>query len=175
MITTSDSGGCAGFSYRFALGEPESSTVYVRYRVENTSEEPREATLYLAVRPLQVNPPWQHGGIAAIRTIAVEGTDANASVRINGREFVQSLTPITAAGAAAFGDHGETEITGAIAAGQLPATRAASDDDGLASAALAYRVDVPPHGTRDVVLAFPLVSEHVDFSLPSPPAAPAAA
>ncbi len=47
----------------FAAGDTADSRVYVRYRVTPTTR-PARATLYLAIRPFQVNPPWQSVGMS---------------------------------------------------------------------------------------------------------------
>ena len=43
----------------FAAGEPGRSSLWLRYRVSNTSAEPLQGRLFLALRPFRVNPPWQ--------------------------------------------------------------------------------------------------------------------
>ena len=43
------------------------------HRVTNTSAATRKGALALAVRPVQIDPYWQHGGHAAINAIAVDG------------------------------------------------------------------------------------------------------
>jgi hypothetical protein len=57
----------------FAFGETGASVLAGRYTITNTSTKPEKGTLLLAVRPLQVNPPWQDlktsGGYAAIDAI----------------------------------------------------------------------------------------------------------
>lgn len=144
-----------------------------RYRVRNRGSAPVKGNLALIVRPLQVNPPWQHGGIAAIRSIDIEGSAAQTRVKLNGRLFAESLTPVDARAAAGFGKYGESELTGAVVAGKLPDALSASDSEGLATGVLQYRVELKPGEQRDVVLAFPLGNEHVDFTAASlPPASP---
>ncbi len=44
-------------------------TTLVLYKLHNQSDETQAVSLLLAVRPLQINPPWQHGGFASIRRI----------------------------------------------------------------------------------------------------------
>ena len=44
----------------------------VEHRIVNRSARRRSIALVLAVRPVQINPYWQHGGHAAINAIAVE-------------------------------------------------------------------------------------------------------
>ncbi|MEA2626109.1 MAG: hypothetical protein QOD06_2154, partial [Candidatus Binatota bacterium] len=58
----------------FAAGEAGASTLYARYRVESRSEVAQRVTLYLAVRPFQVVPPWQSlnmaGGVSPISELS---------------------------------------------------------------------------------------------------------
>lgn len=155
-------------SETFAITRGGQPVTFVRHRLRNTGSTPVAGTLTLAVRPMQMNPPWQNGGLSPIRKVAIEGQ----AVRINGRPLLQSLTPIDAAGAAPFGPEGSSEITTAIASGTLPAAQHADDADGLAAAALAYRVQLAPGASRSVVLAFPLgtAATAADGSLPDAPA-----
>lgn len=137
----------------FALGDPEASTVYARYRVTNRSAQPREATLFLALRPFQVNPPWQflnvQGGVASVRRIEFDGT----TVRVNGARAVQPLTPGARFGATAF-DSGE--IGEHLASGRLPDRQAVTDPHGFASGALGYPLRLGPGGEAEVLIAIPL-------------------
>jgi len=145
----------------------------VRYRVENTGATAAAGTLSLLLRPIQVNPPWQHGGVSPIRNIALEGTQNATDVRVNGRVLVSALTPLDARGAAGFGVHGEDEPTAAIANGKVPAAMQADDAEGLASAVLAYDVKLAPGAHRDIVVAFPLGTVARDARSGKLPSAPA--
>jgi hypothetical protein len=145
----------------------------VRYRVANSSQSRVAGQLALVVRPIQVNPPWQHGGVSPINRIAIEGEPAQTSIRIDGRVFAHSLSTVDARGAAPFGTHGETELTRNVAAGTVPAQLTAQDPDGLAAALLSYRVELVPGAHRDVVLAFPLGNEPIDVLEKKLPASPA--
>lgn len=140
----------------FAVEQDGQPVTLVRYRIANRGTQPVDGLLSLLLRPLQVNPPWQHGGASAIREVAIEGTPARTDVRVDGRVLLSSLTPVDARGAAPFGRHGETEITAHAAAGTVPDALQARDADGLAAAVLAYRVQLPPGKERDVVIALPL-------------------
>ena len=128
---------------------------FVRYRLRNDGARARVATLFLAVRPFQVNPPWQQvgfsGGVAPIARI---GRDGN-TVRVNGEAGLVSLTPPSGFGATPF-DAGD--IAEHLRAGVLPAGAGAEDTTGFASAAFAYAIDLPPRGEREVRLAVPLRS-----------------
>ncbi len=151
-------------------GQPVS---LVRHRVTNTGSQSVTGQLSVLVRPMQLNPPWQNGGFSPIRTIAIEGTSAQTSIRVNDRTLLHSLTPTDARGAAPFGEHGETEITRFAASGTAPPQLIASDSEGLAAALLSYRVALQPGEHRDVVIVLPLGTQRIDATaslLPEPPA-----
>ena len=143
-------------SEAIAADQAPGPVTFVRHRLVNTGASRVDGQLAIVVRPMQVNPPWQHGGVSPIRTVKIEGTRARSTVNVNGRTFLTSLTPAIARGAAPFGLHGEAEITRYLADGQVPNGLSARDDDGLAAAALIYDVHLEPGAQSDVVLAFPL-------------------
>ncbi|MBK8753771.1 MAG: discoidin domain-containing protein [Candidatus Competibacteraceae bacterium] len=137
----------------FATGNPGESALYARYRLENLSTDPRHVTLYLAVRPFQVNPPWQSlnmsGGVAPIHDLQY----ADRTIWVNRRS--KAITVLTAPDrfrAATFDQGG---ITGTLAAGELPERTEVSDDFGYASGALEYGWDLKPGEAREVFLRIP--------------------
>ena len=133
-----------------AAGEPGGSSLLVRYTLENRSARRRDGKLFVAMRPFQVNPPWQTftivGGAARIDTISYDGV-----VHCNGVAVVP-LTRPAAFGAAEF-DAGQ--ITEYLRRGTVPAAQTVRDHFGYASAALQYDFDLPPGGIAHVVLAVP--------------------
>jgi hypothetical protein len=140
-----------------AFAHPDTAIpeVLARYRLRNDGARARVATLYLAARPFQVNPPWQQvgfsGGVVPVTRIARDGK----AVRVNGEVGLVSLTPPSAFGATPF-DAGD--VVEYLRAGVLPAAASAEDSAGFASAALAYAIDLPPRGEREVRLVVPLRS-----------------
>ncbi|HYW12794.1 MAG TPA: discoidin domain-containing protein, partial [Longimicrobium sp.] len=134
-------------------GEPGRSTVYARYRIENPSDHPREATLFLAVRPLQVNPPWQflnvQGGVARVRDIAFNDT----TLVVDGVPVLTAIGDRHRFGAAPF-DAGD--VVDFLRQGRLPQAKRVTDPRGFASAALAYPLRIPAGGSREVLIAIPL-------------------
>lgn len=152
-------------SEAIAVEEHSGPVTLVRHRLENTGKSVIDGEFAIIVRPMQVNPPWQHGGLSPIRTAVIEGTVARPSVIVNGKRLLTSLTPAAAAGVAPFGEYGERELTQLVADGRAPRAASARDAAGLAAAALIYRVHLKPGARRDVVLAFPLGG-------PAPPGAP---
>ncbi|MDZ5815271.1 discoidin domain-containing protein [Stenotrophomonas maltophilia] len=155
-------------SEAFAIERDGQPVTLLRHRLHNSGTTTINGTLTLVVRPMQMNPPWQNGGLSPIRDVSVE----RQAVRVNGRTLLHSLTPVTASGAAPFGAEGATEITAAIAAGTLPSTQQARDDQGLAAAALSYRVSLPPGASDAVVVAFPLGTAAADANGALPDAPP---
>src|SRR5262249_33747765 len=61
----------------FAAREPARATLYARYRLENRGDHGEPVQLFLAIRPFQVNPPWQTlnttGGVTHIQDIRFDG------------------------------------------------------------------------------------------------------
>jgi hypothetical protein len=53
----------------FAAGSPGKSTTYVSYEVRNTGSGILTGQLHLAIRPFEVNPPWQWGGLHRVPEI----------------------------------------------------------------------------------------------------------
>jgi hypothetical protein len=138
----------------FAAGPVDSSVLYARYRVTNNSRSYKKLTLYLAVRPLQVNPPWQFlnlpGGVARVDSISFQGS----SVRVTGNKFVRSLASVSGFGAVTFADG---NIVDWLRLGKVPAPLSVTDPTGHASAAFAYQLELGPHATSSPLdLAVPL-------------------
>ena len=136
-----------------AAGTTGHSALVVRYRLRNRSNEPRIDTLYLALRPFQVDPPTQFlnapGGVAPIRDLALDGR----VVRANGDRGIESLNTPDEFGAAAF-DQGD--VVEYLRAGRVPPAVRMPDPFGHASGALAYVLAVEPGGIRDVSILVPL-------------------
>jgi len=135
------------------LGGRDSSIAYLQYRLANTGRRRQAMRLYLAIRPFQVNPPWQFlntpGGVATIRQLAADGQ----VVRVNGEMGAMSLTPPNGFGAATF-DQGN--IVDFLRDGSLPSVSSVQDPFGQASGALAYTADVDSGAAVVVELALPL-------------------
>ncbi|MGH7621656.1 MAG: discoidin domain-containing protein, partial [Gemmatimonadaceae bacterium] len=136
----------------FAAGSPDSSTLYARYRITNTGRAAASPTLYLAVRPFQVNPSWQflatQGGAAPIAHVAWE----DSLLRVNDSLTIVPLTAPSAAGASTF-DAGN--IVDALRTGTIPTAREVRDATESASAAMAYPLAIPAGSSRDVWLSIP--------------------
>ncbi len=138
----------------FAAGAPGTGTLYATYRVANMGSAPRRVRLYLAVRPFQVNPPWQFlntaGGVGDVHALTYHGR----AVRVNGRTAVVALDSPAGFGAATF-DQGEV-VSDYLRRGVLPRRGTVSDSAGHAAGALSYTLSLPPGDAREIAVAVPL-------------------
>jgi hypothetical protein len=160
-------------SEAFAMEQSGQPVTLLRHRLQNTAKRRIDGELLLLLRPSQIAPPWQYAGGSPIYDVALEGSASDTVVRVNGRLFLRSLSPVQSRGAAPFGAHGEGELTRAVASGALPTSAKAHDYDGLAAAYLRYSASLEPGETRDVVLAFPLGTRKIDVLAGKLPEAPA--
>ncbi len=142
----------------FGAGEPGRSRLYARYRVGNPGAQPLTATLFLALRPFQVNPPAQFlntpGGFAPIEHLTFDGR----TVTVNRGPRVVPLTRPSAFGAVPFDSE---PLASWLARGTVPPVRAVEDRLRFASGALSYRLTLRPGEARDVDLAIPFGSAPV--------------
>lgn len=138
----------------FATGPAARSSLVVRYRVHNVGAQARRPTLFLAVRPFQVNPPWQFlgtpGGVATIDSLRWTGT----ALLVNGDRRVQPLTRPARVGVTTF-DRGD--IVERLQTGSLPVATVAHDTTGAASAALEFPLDLALGDSADVAVEVPLI------------------
>lgn len=135
----------------FAAGPAgPNSVLLTRYRLANAGS-PVKGKLFLAIRPFQVNPPWQSlfraAGWARIDRVQLAG----GVVQVNDRHFIPLDRP-DAFGATAF-ESGE--IVEHLARGAVPAASAVADTTGFVSAALAYDFDLATGASREVRTASP--------------------
>jgi len=136
----------------FGTGEPGASSLALRYFVWSRGGGPARGTLYLAIRPFQVNPPAQFlnmpGGTSPIRSIARDGS----TIHVNGRRVIGLQEP-AAFGAVAF-DGGEI-VGDFLRAGRVPPASRVDDPFGAASAALAYPFELEGRAPFIVDLVVP--------------------
>jgi hypothetical protein len=132
----------------FAAGPSDSSVLYARYRITNTSKRVKRLTFFVALRPFQVNPPWQFlnrpGGVARVDTISLQGS----SVRVTGNKFVRSLNSPSGFAAVTFD---EGNIVDWLRAGKLPVPISVTDPSGHASAAFSYQLELNPRATSSPI------------------------
>jgi len=136
----------------FANGEAGRSTLIARYRVENHGDHGEPVQLFLAIRPFQVNPPWQslnmNGGVTHIQEMRFDGR----TVWVNRDKAVVSLTAPDHFGAGTFE---EGFVTQFLVRGKVPPQADVSDPFGFASGALQYNFYLEPRAHAEVDLAVP--------------------
>ncbi len=136
----------------FARGTPSASSVVVRYRISTRGPDRLRGALYLAIRPFQVNPPWQFlgtpGGVSRVDSIRYDG----AKVVVNGTRTVVPLTRADGFGAANFA---AGDVVESLRAGSLPTPTTARDRFGAASGALAWRLDLRSDSTATIAVEIP--------------------
>ncbi|WP_026612089.1 discoidin domain-containing protein [Methylocaldum szegediense] len=133
-----------------ASDDPKDS-ILARYRVENRSGEAVKASLFLAVRPFLVNPPWQSlhtkGGVSRIRELRYR----NGVLWVDDR-LVLPLTQPAQTGVTGFDSY---PITSEPARDTVPRAKAVSDPNRLASGVFRYPLALAPGEAREIYLAFP--------------------
>jgi hypothetical protein len=137
----------------FATGTRERSQLLAEYRVENRSDRSRTVTLALAIRPFQVSPPMQflsvQGGVSPLRELSWDGH----VLSIDGERRVFPLVRPDRVFAADFDAGNVPEL---LAQAAEPRAQAVTDETGFASAALLYRLKLPPHKSRSIGIVAPL-------------------
>jgi hypothetical protein len=122
----------------------------VLYRVENRGAAATTGSLFVAVRPFQVNPPAQflnvQGGSSPVRSIAWDGR----RVVVNGERALRPQPAPAAFGAVGF-DGGDV-VADFLRQGLLPPTAGARDDFAAASGALRFDWALGPGDSRTFAL-----------------------
>ena len=136
----------------FASGSPGQASVWVRYDVVNAGTRPRDVRLFAAVRPVQVNPPWQFlgvaGGAARVRSVS----SGWRALIVNDSDAVVGVTPPTAHGAVAF-DAGSA--LDAMRRGEVPSDSMVVDAAALAEGVLSWSLTVRARDSAQVWLMLP--------------------
>jgi hypothetical protein len=137
----------------FAVRSPSTSSAVVRYRVVNTGNQSLSGTFYAAIRPFQVNPPWQFlgtpGGVMRIDSLRWNA----ARLMVNGDRSVVPLTAPAAFGATAFHSG---DIAKDLQLGSLPRQSFATDSFGAASGSFAWPLDIPAGDSATIAIELPL-------------------
>jgi hypothetical protein len=135
----------------WSSGERGKSCLIARYELENTSSRARDVRLFLAVRPLQVNPVWQSvhitGGVAPITSIERRGD----VVTIGGQP-----TLVCVSRADAFGAYFTEEGLATLPEGRLRTRGHIEDQLGFAHGVLSYDLHVDTSVGTGVTIAVPL-------------------
>jgi hypothetical protein len=136
----------------FAAGKAGKSLLIVTYKLENKSSTGKQGSLYVAMRPFQVDPPWQAlnmvGGVSKIRSISYR----NGIAEVNSDKQVLSLSSPDGFGVAEF-DQGD--ITTYLANNTLPAAQKVTDHFDHASGAFRYNYNLQPNGSKEFTIIVP--------------------
>ncbi|MBI1191276.1 MAG: coagulation factor 5/8 type domain-containing protein [Tepidisphaera sp.] len=130
----------------FDQGTDPSSYIRAVYRLKNTGDSFRRGSMFLCLRPFQVNPPWQRlnfeGGVAPIHQLSVEGGVGMVTLSADNRPRVIAASP-TRAGVTAF-DAGDIVTLLSQNGGEAPGDQTIVDPQGLASGVLRYDFALAP-------------------------------
>jgi hypothetical protein len=133
-----------------ATGERDAGALAARYTLRNLSTAAVQGTLWLALRPFQVNPPSQwlnfEGGSTTIRSISFSG----ASADVDGRVVRVSGSPLTGATAIDADD-----IAVQLISGVAPREQEVDDPIGFASGAFGWPFVLAPGESLVCVAAVP--------------------
>ena len=140
----------------FAQGTPDRTQLVARYRLRNPDHTPRDYTLALAIRPLQVNPPSQFlntiGGFSPIESLRID----NRNVEVNGKRRLLFATESESAFASAL-DAGM--VVERLDANTPGTAKQIKDALGHASGVALYRMRLAPGESREVAWIAPLTGD----------------
>lgn len=143
-------------------GPIDASITYIRHTLENRSDTVRQGEVVITLRPAQINPQWQYGGLSPIHSIRVEQENGKL-VMIDDKDSFVALSPADRFLTAqyAHGDianHLRGRAVGKPTADPNEDTRMIQDETGtgLLSAAWFYPFDLKPGEFKEVVFASPL-------------------
>jgi hypothetical protein len=119
------------------------------HRVTNRSAVPQKGALVLALRPVQIDPYWQHGGHAAINSVSVDGREAS----VNDRPYATFSLPPDSIAVADF-DNGD--VVRLIDKGPGKTAPSLRSDSGLLSAACEFDFSLAPGASFAVVVSSPM-------------------
>ncbi len=135
----------------FAAGAPGASVILVRYRVVNRAATARTMTLVAAVRPIQVDPPWQFlgvpGGAARVENLTTDGR----TIVVNDTDHVIPITKPSAIGLSTFDGGG---LRGAMIASS-GVRDSVHDVSGFAEGTIRWTLALAPRDSAVVWLALP--------------------
>ena len=134
----------------FGAGTEGASVLVVRYLLRNTRARRTAGTAYIALRPFQVNPPWETftiiGGVSRIASMRYDSV-----VAVDGKTVI----PVTRPDAFGCTEFDQGDITTYLAHNRLPASQHVADHTGFASGALAFHFDLGEGEQKEIILAVP--------------------
>lgn len=136
----------------FANGEAnKSSSLFLRYKLSNLSDDEKNVKLYLLIRPLQVNPHYQFlnlsGGVGKINSIKEIDNKLYVDDKV-----VFPITSYTSFGAATFD---EGNIVDLLQKDKFPKHKTVVDNSNLANGVLEYDYLLKPGEQKFIYIAVP--------------------
>jgi hypothetical protein len=136
----------------FTAGEKGKSSIYAIYELENKSNNQVSGSLFLTIRPFQVNPvsQWLNttGGFAKINSIKRNDND----IIINDNK---KIIPITKPDGTGFTNQDEGDIITFLEKNALPMNQSVNNKNGFCSGALEYKYDLIPGQKKVVYISIP--------------------
>ncbi len=139
--------------------EPE-STGYVLYTLKNETDQVQTGRFFLVVRPVQVNPVWQFGGISPIERLEYRELQEGLGVFVNDALQYVSLTPPSETAARAFE---QGDILEDLLRNRFPKSTGLKEAGKEISGALAYEVELAPGEEQSILIAAPLFDSSADI------------
>lgn len=141
-----------------AAGDAGHAELAARYVLRNLGARPAAYELRLGLRPLQVNPPTQFlnivGGVSRLAELA--WSPADGALLVDGRPALRPLAPPGRVALAS--SPSALRWPRAPVPGVADAPAAVRDPAGLAAAALAFPIALPPGGSYELVITSPLIA-----------------
>ena len=140
----------------FADGEAnQNSILYLKYVITNNSSMSKIGSLFLLMRPFQVNPHYQFlnltGGVSKINDLK----EFDSKIYVDNKVIIP-ITNYNSFNAAAFD---EGNIVDFLGEGNIPGNKEIADQTGLASGVLKYDFDLNPNDQKIIYIAVPFYSE----------------
>ncbi|MDD4737086.1 MAG: discoidin domain-containing protein, partial [Kiritimatiellae bacterium] len=135
-----------------ADGQPGDAFTLVRYTLKNTSDAAVTGRLALVIRPLQINPKWQHGGLSLIRDLTIGVTNGVTEVRVNGDLSWVGLAPADETLTVAFNYGDVIRRLGDVAGAET----AEQDEAGMLSGAMLFDYRLQPGESKSWLAVAPL-------------------
>ncbi len=145
----------------------EPDTTIVLYELTSTTDQKQDISLLLSVRPLPINPPWQHGGYVQINS-AQWFPDSN-TMQWNGNN-VLTVTPAPDFAAV----HLQQPLTEPVDISEILTARTALPNnqettDSIITAGLRYDYQLKPNETKTILAIYPN-QPNTDIPVPNNPA-----
>ncbi len=132
-------------------GQPGNSYLYLHYNLLNEADIKHSITLYLTVRPFQVNPPWQslnfEGGVSKISKIT-----ANENlISINNKKII----PLTKPSNIQYLDFNNLSLYNLLINSKFQFNNSNIESNGFSSLVISYNFVLQPKTAKQLTLLIP--------------------